>query len=73
MAVDLTQGTKSQPIPAQRSKHKDALVKKCGVVGRKISSALIDRPILFHNPPPGFQEVSFVQFLGTRNLHVFLF
>lgn len=35
MALDFAQGTKSQPIPTQRSKHKDPSVKMCGSLTKK--------------------------------------
>src|SRR5580692_5489195 len=35
MALDFAQGTKSQPIPTQRSKHKDPSVKVCGALTKQ--------------------------------------
>ena len=40
---------------------------------RNIPISLIDRAMRLHDPSARFQEISPVQFLGTRNLNVFLF
>jgi hypothetical protein len=58
-------------IPANHLRDVAKLTIRLQVSWRNIAISLIDQAVWVCNPPAGFQEVTPVHFLGTRNLHVF--